>query len=179
MRGSDIFGALLRSIPHPQTPFHYWAKVLRSTPQHVALEPTSTHTPIWQNIMPQDALAAEHSRLLPPTQPVDATLETTWLSMWSTHPTSLTRARGPHKAQHTPFREPLLHVPWFPPRHGPLPGPSWNSRQRNSKYRLHVSESLDHLRWGGKEPRLLIPKDGEIVGEYGSIGFPRRERLEG
>jgi len=52
------------------------------------------NTRIWQNLLPQDTLAEEHARLLPPTRPVDAALETTWLSMWSIYP--LPKPGGPH-----------------------------------------------------------------------------------
>ncbi len=47
-------------------------------------------------------------------------------------------------------------------------------------YRLHLSESLDHLRWGSKkEPRPLFSKDGEIGEECGSLGCPRRGSEDG
>jgi hypothetical protein len=38
-----------------------------------------------------------------------------------------------------------------------------------------MSESLDHLRWGGKKEAIpLIMKDGEIGGECRSVGGPHR-----
>ena len=51
---------------------------------------------------------------------------------------------------------------------------------RRESYRLHLNESLDHLRWGGKkEPKLLISKNGKIGGECGSVGCPRRGSEDG
>ena len=52
---------------------------------------------------------------------------------------------------------------------------------REESYRLiHMSESLDRLRWGAKkEPKPLILKYGEIGGECGSVGCPRRGSEDG
>ncbi len=60
----------------------------------------------------------------------------------------------------------------------------WSSRGelgvRGESCRLHVSKSLDQLRWGGKkEPRPRIPKDGKIGGECGSLRCPRRDSEDG
>jgi hypothetical protein len=40
------------------------------------------NTRIWENLLPQDTLAAEHARLQPSARPVAAALETARLSMW-------------------------------------------------------------------------------------------------
>ncbi len=49
------------------------------------------NTRFWQNLLPHDALVAEHARLMPPIRPVDAVLEKARLTRWSLLPTPNTR----------------------------------------------------------------------------------------
>ena len=66
------------------------------------------NTRTWQNLLPQDTLAAEHARLQPSARPVEAALETIGLSKWSTHPSP--QLEDSHRAQPTTFRGPLPYM---------------------------------------------------------------------
>jgi len=44
------------------------------------------NTRIWQNLLPQETMAAEHARLRPSPRQIKAAMETTWLFKWSAHP---------------------------------------------------------------------------------------------
>ena len=60
------------------------------------------NTRIRQSLLPQDTLAAEHARMLPPTRPIEDALETSCLFVWSTHHSP--KLAGPNQTQPTPFR---------------------------------------------------------------------------
>jgi len=66
---------------------------------------------IWQNLLPQDTLAAEHARLKLSARPVEEALDTARLSMWSTHPSY--QSGDSQRAQPTPPS---------PPETAPVPG---------------------------------------------------------
>jgi len=73
---------------------------------------TYSNTRIWQNLLPQNIPATELARLQLLIIPVDAALATTWLSMWSTHPSP--QQGNTQRAQSTPLRGPLPYVGTHP-----------------------------------------------------------------
>jgi hypothetical protein len=70
-------------------------------------------TYVWQNLMPQSVLEAEHARLPKPTSPVEAAHEVARLTTWSPRPTP-PAGKGMSHNEGLPPRKPLPHVGTHP-----------------------------------------------------------------